>query len=113
MLFLCDGNFSNFYHFFVFLKNGVIFEMVILVFFNSFNMVKNLKKPDLVARQKPPFYTTVSLANISILRTEAHFPSYYSNKSLINPFYITNLRYSKLSALRTKFSLPPTPNTSI
>ena len=32
--------------------------MVILVFFNSFNVVKNLKKPDLLARQKPPFYTT-------------------------------------------------------
>ena len=32
--------------------------MVILVVFNSFNVVKNLKKPDLVARQKPPFYTT-------------------------------------------------------
>ena len=34
------------------------FEMVILLVFNSFNVVKNLKKPDLVARQKPPFYTT-------------------------------------------------------
>ena len=34
-------------------------EMVILVVFNSFNVVKNLKKPDLVARQKPPFYTTI------------------------------------------------------
>ena len=33
-------------------------EMVMLVFFNSFNVVKNLKKPDLVAREKPPFYTT-------------------------------------------------------
>ena len=32
--------------------------MVILVVFNSFNVVKNLKKPNLVARQKPPFYTT-------------------------------------------------------
>ena len=32
--------------------------MVILVVFNSFNVVKNLKKPDPVARQKPPFYTT-------------------------------------------------------
>ena len=34
--------------------------MVILVVFNSFNVVKNLKKPDLVARQKPPFYTTTT-----------------------------------------------------
>ena len=34
--------------------------MVILVVFNSFNVVKILKKPDLVARQKPPFYTTYS-----------------------------------------------------
>ena len=35
--------------------------MVILVVFNSFNMVKNLKKLDLVACQKPPFYTTIIL----------------------------------------------------
>ena len=33
--------------------------MVILVVFNSFNVVKILKKTDLVARQKPPFYTTI------------------------------------------------------
>ena len=33
-------------------------EMVILVVFNSFNVVKNLKKPDRVAHQMPPFYTT-------------------------------------------------------
>ena len=32
--------------------------MVILVVFNSFNVVKNLKKPDPVARQMPPFNTT-------------------------------------------------------
>ena len=32
--------------------------MVILVVFNSFNVVKNLKKPDPVVRQKRPFYTT-------------------------------------------------------
>ena len=32
--------------------------MVILVFFNSFNVVKNLKKPDPTARQMLPFYTT-------------------------------------------------------
>ena len=32
--------------------------MVILVVFNSFNVVKNLKKPDRVAHQMPPFYTT-------------------------------------------------------
>ena len=32
--------------------------MVILVVFNSFNVVKNLKKPDRVARQMPPLYTT-------------------------------------------------------
>ena len=32
--------------------------MVILVVFYSFNVVKNLKKPDLFARQKPPLYTT-------------------------------------------------------
>ena len=35
--------------------------MVILVAFNSFNVVKNLKKPDPVARQVPPFYTTDNL----------------------------------------------------
>ena len=32
--------------------------MIILAVFTSFNVVKNLKKPDLVARQKLPFYTT-------------------------------------------------------
>ena len=32
--------------------------MVISVIFNSFNVVKNLKKPDPVARQMPPSYTT-------------------------------------------------------
>ena len=36
-------------------------KMVILVVFNSFNVVKNLRKPDLVARQKPPFYTTYEM----------------------------------------------------
>ena len=35
--------------------------MVILVAFNSFNVVKNLKKPDPVARQVPPFYTADNL----------------------------------------------------
>ena len=44
--------------FFFILKNGVFCEIVILVVFNSFNVVKNLKTPDLVARQKPLFYTT-------------------------------------------------------
>ena len=58
MFFLRDDRFSDFYQFFVILKNGVFCEMVNLVFLNSFNVVKNLKKPDLVARQKPPFYTT-------------------------------------------------------
>ena len=48
------------------------------------------------------------IANISILRTEIYFPSFYSNKSLINHFYITILRYNELSVLRTKFSFPPT-----
>ena len=40
--------------------------MVILVVFNSFNVVKNLKKPNLVARQKPPFYTTDDHVKISL-----------------------------------------------
>ena len=40
-------------------------EMVILVVFNSFEVVKNLKKPDLVARQKPSFYTTREFSNIT------------------------------------------------
>ena len=35
--------------------------MVILVVFNSFNVVKNLKKPDPVAREMPPLYTTYVL----------------------------------------------------
>ena len=41
-----------------YLKKWCFCEMVILVVFNSFNVVKNLKKPDLVARQMPPLYTT-------------------------------------------------------
>ena len=32
--------------------------MVMLVVFNSFNVVQNLKKPDPVARKMPPLYTT-------------------------------------------------------
>ena len=44
MVFLRDGNFSSLYHYFVILKNGVFCEMVILVLFNSFSVVKNLKK---------------------------------------------------------------------
>ena len=53
--------------------------MVILVVFNSFNVIKNLKKPDLVARQKPPFYTAIthidtsgfaSKTNLAALKTE-------------------------------------------
>ena len=47
-----DGNFS-FYHFFVVLKNGVFYEMVILVVFNSFNVVKNLEKPAPVCAKRP------------------------------------------------------------
>ena len=46
--------------------------MVILVVFNSFNVVKNLKKPDLAAHQKPPFYTTHSYFYCII-------DSYYNN----------------------------------
>ena len=38
--------------------------MVILVIFNSFNVVKNLKKPDLIAHQKLPFYTTRNHSHI-------------------------------------------------
>ena len=33
--------------------------MVILVIFNSFNVVQNLKKPDPVARQETPFKQNV------------------------------------------------------
>ena len=40
--------------------------MAILVVFNSFNEVKNLKKPDLVAHQKPPFYTTARFVNFTV-----------------------------------------------
>ena len=36
-------------------------EMAILVVFNSFKVVQNLKKPDPVARQMPPFNTTYSI----------------------------------------------------
>ena len=40
--------------------------MVILVVFNSFNVVKNLK-PDLVERQKPPFYTTKAFMTLYLI----------------------------------------------
>ena len=60
--------------FFVIIKNGVFCEMVILVVFNSFNVVKNLKKPNPVARQMPPFYTTHMLLPdfVSIIHTYFH-----------------------------------------
>ena len=38
--------------------------MVILVVFNSFNVAKNLKKSDPVARQMPPFYTTLLMESV-------------------------------------------------
>ena len=59
--------------------------MVILVVFNSFNVVKNLKKPDLVARQKSPFYTThvFFLAIASISRTYEVLGQ--TNSAEINP----------------------------
>ena len=55
---------------------------------------------------EPPTY-------ISILRTGFRFPLFYSNKSLINPFYVTNHQYSELSVLRTKFSLPKYLNKAL
>ena len=48
--------------------------MVILVVFNSFNVVKNLKKPDPVARQMTPLYTTV-VKPTGALRTPGHIVS--------------------------------------
>ena len=38
--------------------------MAILVVFNSFNVVQNLKKLDPIARQMPPFNTTKVLPKI-------------------------------------------------
>ena len=46
---------------------------------------------------------TLDITNISILRTNFHFPLFYSNENLINPFCITNLPYSELSLLQTIF----------
>ena len=40
--------------------------MVILVVFNSFIVVKNLKKPDPVACQMPPLYTTDETIDICV-----------------------------------------------
>ena len=45
--------------------------MVILEVFNSFNVVKNLKNPDLVARQMPPFYTTVLVDHLEKIKKES------------------------------------------
>ena len=47
--------------------------MVILVVFNSFNVVKNLKKPDPVARQVPPLYTTKVIFNSSSIFSGLEF----------------------------------------
>ena len=38
---------------------------------------------------------TPDIANISILRTKIHFPFFYSNASLINPFCVTNIPFNK------------------
>ena len=90
---------------------------ILLLYKHCLRLVYIIKHtPYVIIRKKFPivYYSRLSIlrtpdiANISILRTETHFPSFYSNKSLINHLYITNLRYSELSVLRTKFSFPPT-----
>ena len=50
--------------------------MVILVVFNSFNVIKNLKKPDPIARLMPPLYTTISKSNKlkNCVKKESKFP---------------------------------------
>ena len=56
--------------------------MVVLVVFNSFNVVKNLKKPDLVARQKPQFYTTGPDYGVTTTELKAKTEITYKDKSL-------------------------------
>ena len=46
---------------------------------------------------------TPDIVNISTLETGFYFPSFYSNKNLINPFYITNLWYSELKFYEPNF----------
>ena len=65
MMFLRDDNFTGFYHFFVILKNGVFCEMVILVVFNSFNVIKNLKKPHLGLVKSPHFTLLITNSTFS------------------------------------------------
>ena len=61
--------------------------MVSLVVFNSFNVVKNLKNPDLVARQKPPFYTAYyANLNSSIIFCLSSAEIYLS---LVTSFFIS------------------------
>ena len=62
-------------------------EMVILVVFNSFNVVKNLKKPDPVARQMPPLYTTYSNLNME----DIDHIDYRHGNNVFNKFKLSNL----------------------
>ena len=62
--------------FLCYLKKWYFCEMLILVVFNSFNVVQNLKNPDSVARQIPPLYTT----NMYLIKTKY---------LLIMEFYLT------------------------
>ena len=79
--------------------------MVILVVFNSFNVVKNLKKPEAVARQKPPFYTTHICLNEMILGKVpiSNFCGILSNFYAENRFFIL-FQSVEVIALQNVFS---------
>ena len=81
--------------------------MVILVVFNSFNVVNNLKIPDPVARQMPPFYTTNN-AQYNLDRMNAEI-SAYSSGDLPKYKYLTkkDLGYKPGAFEQAKFEYSP------
>ena len=98
------------------LNSIVMFTFFVLVWKDPFltNLVLKIK---IVFKMKFGRYSRLSIlrtpdiANISILRTEVHFPLFYSKKSLINPFYITtfgiaNPRFHEPNVLSRQLKIP-------
>ena len=93
--------------------------MVILVVFNSFNVVKNLKKPDSVAHQKPPFYTTyMEVQETNIKRQMKSFHRITKVGMIFIEFFSkhTKLKFHRFFVVSKKifgggliFILPPPP----
>ena len=81
-------------------------EMVILVVFNSFNVIKNLKKPDLVARQNLSFSTTKAQYDLDRIAAKI---SVLSSGELQKHKYLTgeDLGYKQDVIQKTKFEYSP------